>query len=146
VKKVQTQRKNKTSDNGMAEFKKLMAQQQAGQVQMKDTPALGQQMPLPVITEEGNSGHTDVYEWSEENKEEMEIAFKEEVSDKKKVKVTFGVKKLVVKYGDKELFNSALKDAVETDESTWSIVDKTKLVVTLMKREPKLWSGVQGGA
>lgn len=155
VKKVQAQRKNKSSNNGMADFQKMMAAQQAGAggpqiVGMPNSgaggPALGQQQPLPVITEEGNSGDTEVYEWREENKEEMEIAFKEEVSDKKKVKVTFGVRKLTVKYGDKELFSGALKDAVETDESTWSIVDKTKLVVTLMKREAKLWSGVLADA
>lgn len=147
VKKTLHQRRNKPAGgNAMADLQKMMGGNTNAQVMgaggNDDYIRHAQQQALPAITEENNSGSTDAYVWREENKEEVEITFKAEVTDKKKVKVDFRAKKLCVRYDGKELLNGSLKNGVETDECTWSIVNKKELVVTLMKQDAALWGGL----
>lgn len=141
VKMVREQRKNKSASTDVENFKKMMGQGGMGGMMGgmggANTPALQN-----VITQQNNQGSTDVYDWNEPNKEELEISFKADVVDKKKVKVNFSAKKIKVEYDGKELLAGDLMKGVEADDCTWSIVDKKKLVVTLMKKEEGLWSGV----
>ncbi|CAD7947106.1 unnamed protein product [Amoebophrya sp. A25] len=69
--------------------------------------------------------------------------------DKKKVKVAFKKSTLTVSYDGKQLFGAealsktaSLFGTVDTEECTWSIVDKVKLVVTLVKQKPEAWKSV----
>ena len=69
--------------------------------------------------------------------------------DKKKVKVIFKKMSLTVSYDGVEIFgekaengSSKLFAAIDPDDCTWSIVDNTKLVVTLCKADAKPWSSV----
>lgn len=132
---VHEQRKNKSSTQSLHDLKNMLggAGGAGGNIM---TPG------LPAITEENNSGSTDVYEWREENKEEIEVTFKQEVTDKKKVKVNFSQKKLSATYDGKELLNAELCKAVDPDDCSWSIIDKTKLQVTLMKKDAALWGSL----
>lgn len=103
--------------------------------------------------------------------DEIEITFKQDIIDKKKVKVQFKPSALLVCYDGQEIFGQhvcksdqgpttevspasagggseatplaiELYGSVETDESSWSIVDKTKLQITLMKRSAQKWPHV----
>lgn len=137
------QRKNAASAASQNKLSDLQAQLANNpQLAMNGMPsAMGGQL------ERGNAANVSIgdeehYSWRDTNEEEMEVTFKYDGAfAKKDVKVTFPVnqtKPLVVSIAGKELLKDELFHGVESDECTWSIVDKT-LVVTLMKKQEGKW-------
>jgi len=145
------QRKNAASagaQNKLSDMKAQLANNP--QIAMNGMPApdaMGGQL------EAGNAANISIgdeenYSWRDSNQEEMEVTFKyskdgdeNAAFTKKDVKVNFPVnqtKPLVVSIAGKELLSAELFHGVQTDECTWSIVDK-KLVVTLMKKQEGKW-------
>lgn len=85
-------------------------------------------------------GETEQYSWRQ-TAEDVEITFKKAglvKGDKQFVKVTFARQKLKVQFKHEALFDSALCEPTNADESTWTLSDGV-LQVTLAKADTASW-------
>ena len=153
VAQVKKQLQNKKSQSELGSFAKQMGG--AGSTKQM------QQLTAHAGGNQDTQGSGATYDFRDSG-DEVEITFKEEMADKKKVKVSFKANSLLVCYDGKEVFGAQacaseasatggqaaaegavlLYGVVDVEESSWSIVDKTKLQITLMKKTPAKWPHV----